>query len=69
MDVYYNASLSEHFTLEDLKEHDAPLIEFIKKLIPCDYEYLNRCDSNRGKHNLFNQSFKMINNARLHFRN
>lgn len=48
VDVYYNASKPKYFTLDELKKHDSSLVKFIDELIPCNYEYLNRCNSNRG---------------------
>ena len=48
VDVYYNASKPKHFTLNELKQHDSSLVKFIDELIPCNYEYLNKCNSNRG---------------------
>lgn len=49
VDVYYNASEAKYFTLQDLKSHDTELVQFIDEIIPCNYEYLHRCDSSRER--------------------
>ncbi len=53
VDVYYNSSKAKYFTLSDLKTHDNELVQLIDGLIPCNYEYLNRCYSSRGKNHVF----------------
>jgi len=58
IDVYYNASEAKYFSLAELRLHDSELVQLIERLIPCGYEYFNRCDSTRGKILIFSTSTK-----------